>query len=376
MKRILFTLLLSLSLSTPALGQTAGTASTGHFILVEPSTGTVLAQSRAAEAAPIASMTKMMTALIALERIQDGELSWDDRVSTSAKASRMGGSQVYLRHREVFTVRELMAAVIIHSANDAAMALAEHIAGDEEKFVRMMNAKAKELGLSDTRFHSPHGLPEEAGKPDDVSSPRDMAKLGWILMQYPQARQLMTVQTMPFRDGKFGLYNPNALLARYSAAIGIKTGTHNRAGSCITAAASKGDMTLIATVMGAQQRQQLFRDVEQMFEEAFAKYEVVEPVKRGQVAPRELPVRGGRVPTVRAVAAADARVVVEKDQPDSVATHLQLTNPPAPIEKGERVGWIIVQKQGRPIGRVPLVATTDVPGESVLQRFWDHVWPW
>lgn len=371
-------LLASLVFGSPAIAQTAASPVTppAQYILVEPTTWTVLAQNEPAQTAPIASMTKMMTALIIVDHLRQGKLNWEDPVATSAKASRMGGSQVYLRHREVFSVREMMAALVIHSANDAAMALAEHVAGDEAQFVPMMNVRARELGLADTQFYSPHGLPEEGGLPDDVSSPRDMAKLGWTILQIPEMRQLITVKTRPFRDGKFTLYNPNDLLNRYPAAIGIKTGTHDRAGSCVTAAAEKNGMTLIAVVMGAQQRSQLFRDVEQLFENAFEKYEIVEPVKRGQSLPDELPVRGGRVPTVRGVAAADARVIVEKDQPDVIATQLQLTNPPAPVRQGERVGWIIVQKEGRAIGRVPVVATVAVPEQSLLQRFWDHVWPW
>ncbi|MGH9456716.1 MAG: D-alanyl-D-alanine carboxypeptidase family protein [Thermoanaerobaculia bacterium] len=367
---------LPLALLLASLAAAQPLADYDRAILVEPTTGTVLFAKNVDKPAPIASMTKMMTALVVLDLIEAGKLDWNDPVSASAYASRMGGSQVYLRHREVFPVRSILAAVLVQSANDAAQALAEHVGGgSDEPFVRMMNAKARALGLRETRFTSPHGLPD-GERPDDVSSPRDLWRLGWELMKHPEARKLVSTEKMPFRNGEFILWNPNNLLERYEPAIGIKTGTHDRAGSCVTAAAKKGDMTLIAVVMGAGQRNAMFAEVERMFEEAFAEYEVIEPVRKGTPAARALPVAGGRVPTVAAVAGADARIVVAKDETTLISTAIQTARPPAPVEKGERVGWIVVSKQGTPIGRVPLVATAAVPARTWLQTFWDHVWPW
>ncbi|HVR42890.1 MAG TPA: D-alanyl-D-alanine carboxypeptidase family protein [Thermoanaerobaculia bacterium] len=358
----------------PLLAQPNSTFQQG--LLVEPTTWTVLYEQNADQPGPIASMTKMMTSLLVLELIEQGKLGWDDPVTTSARASRMGGSQVYLRHREVFPVRDMMTALIVHSANDVAMALAEHVGGgSEEPFIAMMNEKARELGLQQTRFHSPHGLPGE-GKPDDVSSPRDLARLGRALMEHPEARRLARIQTLPFRDGKFILYNPNLLLQSYPHATGLKTGTHDRAGSCVTATAKKGEMELIGVFMGATGRPDLFREVERIFEEAFETWEIAEPVKKGTPAPNPLPVAGGRVPFVGAVAGADARVVVRQEEASALATALQATNPPAPVREGERVGWIIVSQGGRPIGRVPMLAIASVNRASWLQTFWDHVWPW
>lgn len=347
-----------------------------NAILMEPTTGTVLFEKNADDPAPIASMTKMMTALVVLEQVGAGKVDWETPITTSAKASRMGGSQVYLRHREVFPLREMMAAMFVHSANDAALAIAEHLGGSEEQFVAMMNARAQELGMKNTRFVSPHGLPAEAGGADDISTPRDLTRLAIELMKHPMIRQLAEVEQMPFRQGKFTLWNPNDLISRYGPATGLKTGTHDRAGSCLTATASKNGMDLVAVLMGASQRRQLFGTVESMMEEAFSSWQIVEPVKAGTPAGQPLPVADGRVPTVAGVAAADARVAIRRDEVDSIKTHLQPINPPAPVEKGSRVGWIIVSKQGQPIGRVSVLATEAVPHASVIQRFWDHVWPW
>lgn len=345
-----------------------------NAIVIEPSTGTVLYEKNPDQPTPIASMTKMMTALVVLDQVRTGKAKWSDPVTTSANASRMGGSQVYLRHREIFPLQTMFTAMFVHSANDAAMALAEHF-GSEQRFVGLMNEKAQELGLENTKFYTPHGLPGEPGQQDDVSSPRDLARLGAELMKHPDVQRLSKVQTMPFRGGVFTMYNPNNLLERYSYATGIKTGTHDRAGSCITASATKNGMDLIAVYMGAKSRRQLFQTVQGALEDAFAEYEIAEPVKRGTPAPEPLPVEGGRVPNVTAVAGGDLRVLIRSDEKATIATQIQATNPPAPIKKGDRVGWLVVTRDGRPTGRVPLVATAEVPTRNWAQKLWNAVWP-
>lgn len=379
MTRILMAAMAALALATPASAAIPSPEAQvySQAILVEPSTGTVLYQKNPDTPGPIASMTKMMTMLVVLDQIEKGALSWDTPVTTSAKASLMGGSQVYLRHNEVFPVRDLSAAVMVHSANDAAMALAQHIGGgDEQKFVALMNQKAKELGLKQTRFYSPHGLPGEGGQPDDLSSPRDLAKMGWTLMQHPEMKRLAKVQEMPFRGGQFKLWSPNLLLDIYPQATGLKTGTHDRAGSCVTATAEKDGMELIAVLMGGTHRRTLFEQARDIFETTFEQYEIVVPVKKGSAAPRPLPVSNGRAAEVTAVAAVDGRLVVKKDEKDAIGTALQVINPPAPVARGERVGWMLVTRDGRPVGRVPLVATIAIGEATLLQRFWEKVWPW
>ena len=379
MTRILMAALAALALAMPAVADMPLPEAQvySQAILIEPSTGTVLYEKNPDTPGPIASMTKMMTMLVVLDQIEKGKLTWETPVTASAKASVMGGSQVYLRHNEVFPVRDLAAAVMVHSANDAAMALAQHIGGgDEQKFVAMMNQKAKELGLSKTRFYSPHGLPGEGGEPDDVSSPRDLAKMGWTLMQHAEMKRLAKIQEMPFRGGEFKLWSPNLLLDIYPNATGLKTGTHDRAGSCVTATAEKEGMELIAVLMGGTHRRTLFEQAHDIFESAFNQYEIVVPVKKGSAAPRLLPVSNGRAPEVAAVAAVDGRLVVKKAEKAAIGTALQVINPPAPVARGERVGWMLVTRDGRPVGRVALVATTAVGEATVLQRFWERVWPW
>ena len=283
MKRVLVSSLAFALLASAALAQQPAPAPAPaedytHAILIEPTTGTVLYEKNPDQPAPTASMTKMMTALVVLDQIRAKKAKWSDPVTTSARASLMGGSQVYLRDKEVFPLQTMFTAMFVHSANDAAMAIAEHFGG-EERFVRLMNEKAQQIGLKNTKYSSPHGLPGE-GKPDDVSSPRDLAITGIELMKHPDIQRLAKVQTMPFLGGVFTMYNPNNLLERYSYATGIKTGTHDRAGSCITASASKNGMDLIAVYMGAKNRRQLFQTVEEAFADIGTKITTSEVASR------------------------------------------------------------------------------------------------
>ena len=197
-----------------------------HAILIEPESGKVLFEKDAHTPVPPASMVKMMTTFVALEKIQQGALQLTDSVTTSRWAARMGGSQVYLKEGETFTVEEMLEAIMIHSANDATTALAEHIAGNTDAFVDLMNEKAEQLGLKETHYYSVHGLPAEAGQQDDEMSAHDLALLGRELMKYPDAAKWAATAQEPFRDGQFTLYNPNHLLRQYPSADGIKTGFH------------------------------------------------------------------------------------------------------------------------------------------------------
>jgi len=231
---------------------------------------------------PVASMAKMMTCLIAVERESHGLLKLDKPVAISAKASKMGGSQIYAKQGQTFPMKTLLAAAMIQSANDAATAIAEDIAGSTEAFADMMNARAKQLGLTKSTFYDPHGLPN-AKDPErvDEMSARDLATLGIELMKYPLMRQYAKTATFPFENGTFtaGLTNPNHLVNPgkrdyMPAATGIKTGYSGPAGFCITASAEKGGRQLVAVVMGATKRYgplSSFGIAARLMNEAFAK---------------------------------------------------------------------------------------------------------
>ena len=244
-------LLALLLLAPPAAPATEADGDYDAVILMEAASGEILHAENEHEPLPPASMVKMMTELIVLELVEAGEIAMDEPVTTSAKASRMGGSQVYLKHGEVFTLEQMLLALAVHSANDAAVALAEHVAGSDIAFVEMMNRRARELGMDDTEFHFVHGLPPALGQRSDLSSAHDMALLGRELCRHPEALRWAVLDRVPFRDGKFLLTNPNPLIGTYRGLDGIKTGFHSRAGYCLTATAHQKGVRLISVVMGA-----------------------------------------------------------------------------------------------------------------------------
>lgn len=339
--------------------------------VVEPTTWTVLYEKNGQQPLPIASMTKMMTLLLTVEEVYDRDIKWQDPVRVSAEASVLGGSQVYLRHNEVFSVAELAAATMVHSANDAAQALAEKIGGSREAFVVMMNDRAQELGLKNTTYVSPHGLPQGAGQPNDVMSPEDLARLGWELMKYPNMRDWAMRKTMPFRNGTFTMYNPNRLVRNdFPGIIGIKTGYHDAAGFCVTAAARRDGMTVIAVVMGAPSSRALETATGRLINEAFAQWDFVEPVKKGQPIQGEVPIVDGAVDTVPVLAGASARFVVRESDEPKFDMRVAGINAKAPIEKGARVGTIVLSRDGQPVASIPAVAATSVDKVGWWKAFW------
>ena len=287
-------LVLSGGLAAPALAQEGGPAEakgkqvdttgkgyTAAYVIDAP-TKRVLFQENADEMLPTASMAKMMTCLIAMEQVQQGKLSLDKPVPISARAAKMGGSQIYAKEGQTFPLKTLLAAAMIQSANDAATAIAEAIGGSDEAFAQTMNARAKQMGLTHTVFYDPHGLPN-AKDPEHVDkmSAKDLAVLGAELMKYPLMKEYAKTPHWDFSNGTFtaGLTNPNHLIQpdkrdHYQWATGIKTGYSVPAGFCITASAEKGGRQLIAVVMGAKARygpKSSFGIAAQMFNDAFAK---------------------------------------------------------------------------------------------------------
>jgi D-alanyl-D-alanine carboxypeptidase (penicillin-binding protein 5/6) len=193
-------------------------------VVIDVATGEVLMEKNAHTALPPASMVKMMTELVVLEKVATGEATLADMVTVSAHASRIGGSQAYLMQGERFSIEELLIAVAIHSANDAAVALAEHVAGTAGAFVELMNERARELGMRNTVFHSVHGLPPGRGQLSDLASAHDMALLGRELVKHPEATEWAARTDAPFRGGAFKLENKNPLVGKFPGLDGLKTG--------------------------------------------------------------------------------------------------------------------------------------------------------
>lgn len=342
-------------------------------IVIEPSTGRVLFEENADKPVPTASMAKMMTLLIAMEEIQNGNLSYDTPVTISANASRMGGSQVYLRAGSVWPMKNLLIATMVHSANDAAMAIAEKIAGSGESFADLMNAKCEELGLKNSRFYDPHGLPPQDPSRNDVMSARDLAKLGQELMKHPFMRSLAVIPEMEFRNGTLErIYNPNRLLRFYEGATGIKTGYSGPAGFSVTASAKRNNMELIAVVTGAKTSrgpESSFDIAARLLNRAFLNYKMVTPVKQGTVV-AQAQVNEGRTNSVPVMAPTDVRALVKRGEEKGVSVKFNGSAVAAPIKRGQRVGTIVVQRGNETLATMPAVAAQDVEKQPWWKAFW------
>jgi len=221
-------------------------------ILVEPETGKILWSKLSNKPMEIASMTKMMTVLLALEAVKNGEISLDDKIKVTKSAARIGGSQVFLKEGEVFSLRDLLKTIMIVSANDSAYLIAEKIGdGSVKKFVDMMNKKAVELGMSSTHFYNPHGLPERGGR-NNKSSAYDLAILACKLLNYPNAKKWASTWMDDFRNGNFKLVNHNKLIKTVKGVDGMKTGYYKKAGFCVTLTAKQNGHRLVCVIIGAK----------------------------------------------------------------------------------------------------------------------------
>jgi serine-type D-Ala-D-Ala carboxypeptidase (penicillin-binding protein 5/6) len=259
MKRCLVSLLLVL-LMIPAAWAARAPVNTlaqdpyASALLIEAESGKVLFEANADAKIYPASVLKLMDLYVILDRIEQGSLRLDEMVQVTPEASKIGGSQVYLDPREQFSVEELLYALMVQSANDAAVALATHIAGSKEGFIALMNQKAQELGMKNSRFHSVHGLPPSEGQEPDVTTARDMALLCRALAKRPEALKYTSTQSRGFRDDKFIMRNHNKLLGQVAGVDGFKTGYYQAAGFSIAATAQRGGVRMIAIVMGSKDR--------------------------------------------------------------------------------------------------------------------------
>lgn len=376
--------LLAQSEEGPGQAQGAAVDTTGKgytaAYVIETSTKQVLLAENEHRALPTASMAKMMTLLITMEEIKSGNLKYETPVTVSARASKMGGSQVYLRAGSVWPVKNLIIATMVQSANDAAQALAEQIAGSSESFADMMNARAQELGLTHSQFYDPHGLPNpEDPARVDTMCPHDLAVLGMEVMKYPFLAALAKVPEQPFRNGTLEkIYNPNHLInpgkANYMAdATGIKTGYTATAGYCVTASARRNNIDVVAVVMGAKTgggSNGSFANAARLMNQAFIQNRMVVPAKKGTVV-GQAPVTGGRVATVPVTPANDATALVKRGQEKGVTVAYQGSAVAAPVKKGQVVGTIVVQQSGKVLAKIPALAAEDVP----KQQWWKSFWP-
>ena len=325
-------------------------------ILIEVSTMKVLYEKNADTPYPPASVTKIMTLLLVAEAIDRGDVKLTDTVTTSDNASKMGGSQVYLKAGEQMSVSDMIKSVAVASANDCAVALAEHSCGSEASFVVKMNERAKELGMENTNFENVTGLDDTVT--NHVISARDIAIMSAELLKHEFIFDYTTIWMDTIRDGAFGLTNTNRLIRFYKGANGLKTGMTSKAGFCISAAAKRGDMQLIAVIMGSPTRDIRNAAAAKLLDYGFANYGLYS-VKSAELSPvrltggvnKELKISHGDLSAL--LPQADIKsVTYETELPESVS---------APIKKGDVIGKIEFFSGGKPIGQTDIKADEDAP---------------
>ena len=337
-------------------------------LLMEKTTGQILFAQNEHEKLEPASVTKIMTLLLTMDAIDSGALAYDDVVTVSANAAGMGGSQVFLAEGEQITVEELLKCVCVSSGNDAAVALAEKVAGVTELFVEQMNNRARGLGMDDTHFVNPTGLTAEG----HVTSAHDIALMSReLLTKHPDIRSFTTIWTDSIRGGAFDLANTNKLIRRYDGATGLKTGYTASAGYCISATAEREGMELIAVVMKGETADKRNADAKALLNYGFSAYALV------SAAPEEplptLPVTMGETDSVSLTLPPDAlTAVVEKAQAAALERRIDLpVSLPAPVRQGQQVGTLTLCSGDTELMTVPILAAEDAAGRSWGRMFTD-----
>ncbi len=334
-------------------------------ILMEAGTGKVLYEQNADEALPPASVTKVMTLLLVMEAIEEGKISLSDTVRTSAHAASMGGSQIYLKEGEEMSVEDMVKSVVIASANDAACALAEHISGSEEAFVKRMNERAAELGMKNTAFENTNGLDDTAER--HLTSARDIAVMSRELIGHNKILEYSSIWMDTVRNGMFGLTNTNRLVRFYRGCTGLKTGSTNKAGFCVSATAERDGVSLICVIMGAESGDKRNAIAARLLDYGFANYGVYKYIPEDF---DDIKVTGGVEDRVR-IEAKDFSCVSEKGKISKIQFKTELPESvSAPIKKGDKIGEMIFTSDGEEIGRTEIIAASDVDKISFFELWY------
>jgi len=345
-------------------------------LLMDADTGQILFEQNMHQRLVPASLVKMMVILIALEKVQQGSVKLTDPVTASAWASKIGGHQVYLKEGEVFPLEELLKAVAITSANDAATAVAEYLAGSTESFVQLMNQRAKELGMNDTTFANVHGLPPGKGQEENYTSAYDIALLARELIKHPEVLHWSSTREDTFRNGSFTLTNTNKLLGSFPGLDGLKTGYTDEAGFNLCATAKRDDLRLISVVMGVSNSRIRFSETTKLLSMGFNTYKKVALFKKGFTVDKEVTISKGKVYKVKPVPAQDVGVLIKKGEEGLLKTEFVnfVDTLEAPVQKGHKVGEIVVKLQDQVLTKTDLVIDEAIPLGSVITRFiW---WMW
>lgn len=360
-KKRLLSFLLAVILIVPAsvcgvtaLGEDEVTAPSA--VLMEPTTKKILFEKNPHDIRPCASITKVMTLILVFEAIENGKLDFTDMVTTSAHAASMGGSDIWLEEGEQMTVDHMIKAVVVASANDAAVALAEAICGTEEEFVKKMNEKAETLGMNDTTFKNCNGLDEEG----HLTSAYDVALMSAELITHEKIFDYSSIWIDTLRGGETQIVNTNKLLKSYSGITGLKTGTTSQAGSCMSATATRDGMSLVAVVLGCDTGTNRFSDCAKLLDFGFANFMVKElTLSGGALAP--VKVSSGMKPTVGVTCDISKSALLPKSGNTEINSEITLAEEiEAPVTAGTKVGKVSFIYDGSTVDEFDVITTENV----------------
>jgi len=364
---LIVVLTLTFGLQTITFAQNQPDIQAASAILMDAASGKILYEKNSHEKLEPASLTKIMTLLLAFEAIDSGKVKLTDKIKVSERAWKTGGSQVFLGPGEEQTLETLLKCITVASANDASVAVAEYIGGSVEGFVKMMNDRAKELGMNDTHFVNPHGL----SAPGHITSAYDVAIMARELVKHPKVFEWSTLwmdyleHTDKPRNATM-LANTNKLLGKYEGLDGLKTGFHSKAGYCFAATAKRGNFRLISVILNASNNKQRFEETVKLLDYGYGHYNSVLVVEKNSIQ-KNLPVEKGLIRNVDIVAASDFSLLVEKGKEGGITTKVEVPEILyAPLKKGTRVGKLIIEQNDQIMGEVDLVVSIDVEKASIL----------
>jgi D-alanyl-D-alanine carboxypeptidase (penicillin-binding protein 5/6) len=347
---------------TPAAAPSDLKIAAPSAILLEKETGTVIYEKNADEKLEPASVTKVMTILLTVEALEAGKITLDDMLTASAYAASMGGSQIFLEEGEKMSVRDQLKSVVVESANDAAVVLAEAISGSESVFVGKMNERAAQLGMTNTFFTNCTGLLDDRSH---VTTARDVGLMSRELIRHDMIKQFTKIWMDTVRGGEFGLSNTNKLIYYYTGATGLKTGFTRRSMYCLAATAERDGVEYIAVVMHADTSADRFESAKTLLSYAFANYTLISAYPDRALLPVRVTL--GKTPYVQPVIRGNDKLLVTKETAPTVTKEVRVAEKvPAPVKAGAELGTLVVRSGGAVLGEYPIVA-----GDSVGKLTWE-----
>jgi D-alanyl-D-alanine carboxypeptidase (penicillin-binding protein 5/6) len=365
--------LLGLLLGRPVMGTgTEFKVKAKAAVLLEPRSGQVLFAQNEQRRLPPASVTKVMTMLLILEAVERGKLKWTDKISTTATAAQMGGSQVYLKEHEELTLREMFKAIAVVSANDASTAVAEYLYGSDENFVLVMNQRAKRLGLKNTHFANETGLPD----PNHYSSAYDLALISGELLKHPEVLKFTSIWMDSLRGGKFVLKNTNNLIKYYPGADGLKTGHTKEAQYCLSATARRNNLRLLSVILGAASDAERIAQTRRLLDYGFRNFEwrLIKPAK---ATVGTMSLKNANPKTVALQIQNKFGALQERANQNPVRTRVTLfSNLKLPLTVTQPVGILEAYQGGKLLGETPVYPVRPVKKANWLVLGWRVLWEW